>query len=131
MCLKVSIGTKKVLKTIYSSLDYLSTRLDPEELKALLRKHSEAFTDEEIVELGELYYSAKAGGSVRFDKFIEAVDRVVAGVNGSTNPSDEVKYEDKAEHFRTSGRHPLGVGRDGGTFIKYAKFRTCCIRKIK
>ena len=83
-------------------------------MKELLKKHSDAFTDSEIVELGELYYSAKAGGSVRFDKFIEAVDRVVAGVNDGK--TDEVKYEDAAEHFRTSGRHPLGVGRDGGKY---------------
>ena len=92
-----------------------------------MRKHSDAFSDEEIVELGELYYSAKAGGSVRFDKFIEAVDRVVAGVNGSTNPSDEVKYEDKAEHFRTSGRHPLGVGRDGGTLSQVCEMALCLV----
>ena len=79
--------------------------------------------------MGELYYSAKAGGSVRFDKFIEAVDRVVAGVdNNATN--DEVKYEDAAEHFRTSGRHPLGVGRDGGTYLLiFARIFICTYSK--
>jgi hypothetical protein len=90
-------------------------RLDPEELKELLRKHSNAFSDEEIMELGELYYAAKAGGSVRFDNFIVAVDRVAAGID---NHAEGTKYEDKAEHFRLGSRHPLGIGRDGGKWIR-------------
>ena len=94
--------------------------MDPDELKELLRKHGDAFTDEEIVELGDLYYSAKAGGSVRFDNFIEAVDRVAAGVD---NKIDKIKYEDASEHFRESGRHPLGVGRDGGKFGLGCRYR--------
>ncbi len=53
-----------------------TTRLDADELKELLRKHAGTFSDEEIVELGELYYAVKAGGSVPFENFIEAVDRV-------------------------------------------------------
>jgi hypothetical protein len=51
-------------------------RLDTDELKDLLRKHHSAFTDEEIIELGELYYAGKAGGSMPFQDFIEALDKV-------------------------------------------------------
>ena len=40
-------------------------RLDADELKALLRRHDDVFTDEEILELSELYYGAKAGGSCK------------------------------------------------------------------
>jgi hypothetical protein len=45
-------------------------------LKELLRKHNSAFTDEEIIEFGELYYAGKAGGSMPFQDFIEALDKV-------------------------------------------------------
>uniref|UniRef100_A0A6T6FT51 EF-hand domain-containing protein n=1 Tax=Craspedostauros australis TaxID=1486917 RepID=A0A6T6FT51_9STRA len=94
-------------------------RLDAEELKQLLHKHCDVFTDEEVVEIGELYYAAKAGGSVRFDNFIEAIDRVadrgaVSGISTSTD-------DDHTQHFRESGRHPLGIGRDGVEFINLGK----------
>jgi hypothetical protein len=39
-------------------------RIDADELKLLLKKHNSSFTDEEIVELGELYYAGKSGGAV-------------------------------------------------------------------
>ena len=91
------------------------TRLDADELKTLLRKHSNAFTDEEIVEIGELYYAAKAGGSVRFDNFIEAVDRVAAKSAGAA--AVDISMDDRASHFRDGSRHPLGIGRDGVEFF--------------
>ena len=59
---------------IYS---FLYHRIDTDELKQLLRKHNSAFTEEEIFEIGELFYAGKSGGSVSFDRFVEAVDRVV------------------------------------------------------
>jgi Alternative oxidase len=51
-------------------------RLDTEELKELLRKHNAAFTDEEIVEFGELYYAGRAGGSIPIQEFLEKLDEV-------------------------------------------------------
>lgn len=87
-------------------------RLDSDELKKLLSKHSDVFTDEEIVELGDLYYAAKAGGSVRFHNFIEAIDRVA-----EKNLSAEgVSLGDKPLHFREGSQHPLGIGREGVEF---------------
>lgn len=56
---------------------FLYHRIDTDELKQLLRKHNSAFTEEEIFEIGELFYAGKSGGSVPFDRFVEAVDRVV------------------------------------------------------
>jgi hypothetical protein len=91
---------------------YCSFRLDSDELKVLLRKYNDAFTDEEVHEIGELYYAAKAGGSVRFDKFIEAVDRVAEKAANTTGG----KLEDRVTHFMDGSRHPLGVGRDGVEF---------------
>jgi demethoxyubiquinone hydroxylase (CLK1/Coq7/Cat5 family) len=94
-------------------------RIDAGELKELLRKHHNAFTDNEIVEIGDLYYAGKAGagGSVSFDRFIEAVDRAAAL---SPNKAGW-ETEDKHPHFKDSGRHPLGVGRDGMEFYQAGK----------
>ena len=49
-------------------------RLDAEELRALLKKHRGTFTDKEVEDLGEMFYAAKAGGSVSYDRFIHALD---------------------------------------------------------
>jgi hypothetical protein len=83
----------------------------------LLRKYNDAFTDGEIHEIGELYYAAKAGGSVRFDNFIEAVDRVAE----KTANASGVKPEERAPHFLEGSRHPLGVGRHGVEFVGLGK----------
>jgi hypothetical protein len=93
-------------------------RLDAGELKELLRKHHSAFTDNEIVEIGDLYYAGKAGGSVTFDRFIEAVDRAAANVDPANLGW---RTEDKLGHFKDSGRHPLGVGREGMEFYQAGK----------
>jgi len=95
-------------------------RIDSDELKKLLEKHGgDAFTKEEIAELGDLYYAGKAGGSVRFDKFIEAIDRVAArSASVEMSPRD---VGDDGQHFRESGRHPLGIGRDGMEFVGLGK----------
>ena len=77
-------------------------RLDSDELKQLLKRHGDVFTDREIVELGELYYAAKAGGSVKFHNFIEAVDRVALKANLKEG---------------VAAAHPLGIGRDGVEFF--------------
>ena len=77
-------------------------RLDADELKRLLQKHSDVFTDKDIVDISDLYYASKAGGSTRFDNFIEAVDRAAA----KSQSSDE----DTTIHFREGDRHPLGLG---------------------
>lgn len=62
----------------------------------LLRKHSGAFTDSEVVELSELYYAAKAGGSVPFSDFIEAIDRVAERGDGT----------------KAIANHPIGIRRE-------------------
>jgi len=61
----------------HKALSWPFYRIDTEELKQLLRKHNSAFTEEEIIEIGELFYAGKSGGSVSFERFVEAVDRVV------------------------------------------------------
>lgn len=62
----------------------------------MLRKHAGAFTDAEVVELSELYYAAKAGGSVPFSDFIEAIDRVA----------------EKGEGAKSIDNNPIGIRRE-------------------
>lgn len=82
-------------------------RIDAEELKVLLHKHN-CFSDQEIVEIGELYYAGKSGGAVSIDRFIEAIDYAAANAADDKHIRDN---DEKAQHFRETARHPLGVGR--------------------
>jgi len=79
-------------------------RIDTDELKQLLHKHHAAFTDDEIVEIGELFYAGKAGESVPIESFIQAIDNAAS-------------HADDGEPVRSSGRHPLGVGRCSSEFM--------------
>lgn len=88
-------------------------RIDAEELKALLRRHSSAFTDEEIIEIGELFYASKGGESSSIESFIEAVDRAAA--------LKLKKDDDGPEHFKEGARHPLGLGTCGVEFLHTTK----------
>ena len=83
-----------------------------------MRKHKEVFSDEEIIELADLYYAAKAGGSVRFHNFIEAIDRVA---DNSKKAPEGVGMGDPPLHFRESAQHPLGIGRDGVEFFNLGR----------
>ena len=72
----------------------------------MLRKHNNAFTEDEIVEIGELFYAGKSGGSVSFDKFVQAVDRVV-----QRHESDNTDYDEQG--------NPLKLGSCGNEFLFY------------
>jgi hypothetical protein len=85
-------------------------RIDSEELKRLLYKHNRSFSEEEIHEIGELFYAGKAGQSVSFDRFIEAIDFVAAS-----------KQDKDSEHFKDGERHPLGVGRCAAEYMMSGK----------
>jgi len=73
--------SRDVVRQILDDLESVDAnsdgRIETDELKQLLRKHHSAFTEEEVFEIGEIFYAGKSGGSVPFDRFIEAVDRVV------------------------------------------------------
>jgi hypothetical protein len=96
-------------------------RLDADELKTLLRKHSAVFTDEEIVELGELYYAAKAGGSVRFDNFIEALDRVAAKGAASEVSGKNIEGLRNSWNFTGEELQPMKIGRDSMEYFGIGK----------
>lgn len=90
------------IKISESNTECLSSlRIDAEELKTLLKKHNNCFSDEEIFEIGELYYAGKGGGAVSIDRFIEAIDYAAVNANKPING-------DTAGHFK---ENPLGIGR--------------------
>lgn len=84
-------------------------RLDADELKRLLRKHNSAFTDAEIMEIGELFYAGKSGKSVSFDSFISAIDYLAAKEGDKANTHHGNGHH-IGQHFKNSDRHPLGIG---------------------
>jgi hypothetical protein len=88
---------KQILEDLRSVDVNSDGHIETEELKMLLRKHNNAFTEEEIVEIGELFYAGKSGGSVSFDKFVEAIDRLV-----EREERDDVRKDDDG--------NPLQIG---------------------
>lgn len=80
-------------------------RLDADELKTLLRKHKNTFSDSEIVELSEVYYAVKAGGSVPFANFIEAIDRVA----------------EKGEAAKKITNNPIGIRQENLEYYNIGK----------
>mmetsp|Transcript_5446 Transcript_5446/g.7884 ORF Transcript_5446/g.7884 Transcript_5446/m.7884 type:complete len:349 (-) Transcript_5446:423-1469(-) len=90
-------------------------RLDANELKRLLHKHNTVFTDSEILEIGELFYSGKSGGSVSFDRFIAAVDHVASRADKGGTDAAKGLYD--GQHFKTSERHPLGLSGCGLEYL--------------
>uniref|UniRef100_A0A7S4IFY9 Uncharacterized protein n=1 Tax=Odontella aurita TaxID=265563 RepID=A0A7S4IFY9_9STRA len=88
---------ESVVRKIYQELVYADKgadgRISDRDIKRLLYKHTSAFTDTEIVEMGELFYASKAGGTVSIEKFIEAVDYATAKKEG-----------------KVDGPNPIGIG---------------------
>jgi len=71
-----------------------------------LRKHNSAFTEEEIFEIGELFYAGKSGGSVSFERFVEAIDHVV-----QLNERKDVERDDDG--------NPLQIGSCANEYLFY------------
>eukprot|EP00986_Skeletonema_menzelii_P012863 scaffold7247_cov143-Skeletonema_menzelii.AAC.10 len=80
------------------------------ELKILLSKHATAFTDDEVVELTELFYASTGGHGVEVMRFLEALDAAIA--EKSTSGGGEMSEGERSPlveggKFKT---HPLGIG---------------------
>ncbi len=83
-------------------------KISADELEALLRKHNNTFTESEILELGELFYTSLGASSVDFDRFMIAVDAAVASGGLSAGDKNDAVVPLAAKgKFRT---HPLGIG---------------------
>jgi hypothetical protein len=59
-------------------------KMDSQELKQLLRKHKNIFTEAEILEIAELFYAGNAGKSIPFDKLLEAIDNILSSPTTET-----------------------------------------------
>ena len=84
--------------------------ISSDELKVLLSKHATSFTDDEVVELTELFYASTGGHGVEVYRFIEALDAAIA--KKSTSGGGEMSEDERSPlveggKFKT---HPLGIG---------------------
>jgi len=101
------------IKSELMAIDDGDGRINAEELKQLLKNHKATFTDREAEELGELFYSAKAGGSVSFDRFLHAIDVAL-----EEKPETQSGVDSNV-HFKTSPTaHPLGVGKCSAEYLQ-------------
>jgi hypothetical protein len=85
--------------------------IDSDELKVLLTKHATSFTDEEIVELTELFYASTGGQGVEVMRFLEAVDATLE--EKSTSGGGEMSVKEPLSPLVAEGKfrtHPLGIG---------------------
>jgi hypothetical protein len=72
-------------------------------LKNLLRKHKNAFTDEEVMIIGEMFYAGRSGAGVPIERFIEALDQVLVEQTQSDITDDP--------------KNPLNIGRCGNEYL--------------
>mmetsp|Transcript_15845 Transcript_15845/g.24676 ORF Transcript_15845/g.24676 Transcript_15845/m.24676 type:complete len:460 (+) Transcript_15845:80-1459(+) len=90
-------------------------KIDAEELKGILRKYPKIFTDQDIIEIGELFYTARGGESVSHERFMKAISNTVQG-------KDDID-EDGTQHRRKGSlSHPLGLGTCSTEYM-YGKTR--------
>lgn len=77
-------------------------RIDADELKTLLRKYNETFTDDEITELSQLYYASLGAQSVEISRFLEALDAVAD--DRSTSGGGEMQGKETIAPLATAGK---------------------------
>ena len=90
-------------------------KVDSEELKRILKKYPGAFKDEEIVEIGELFYTARGGESVSHERFMKAISNAVYD-------TPDVAEEGGQHRRMGSISHPLGLGTCSTEYM-YGKTR--------
>ena len=98
------------IKSDLQSVDFdKNGKIDAHELRELLKKHNSTFTDEEIVELSELFYASRGAGAVPVEEFLAALDGAAANKDGNKGLL--------GKEFKT---HPLGIGTCASEYM-YAK----------
>jgi hypothetical protein len=70
-------------------------RIDFEELKLILRKYEHRFSDEEIEEVGEIFFVGKSGESVRHTQFLRGLQHTATKGNPDDNPLELENIGDK------------------------------------
>jgi len=96
-------------------------RIDADELKALLRKYNESFTDDEITDLSQLYYASLGAQSVEISRFLEALDAVAD--DRSTSGGREMQAKESIDPLATAGKVRSNKKRIANS--KYSFVREC------
>lgn len=96
--------------------------ISSDELKVLLSKHATSFTDDEVVELTELFYASTGGKGVEIYRFLEALDAAIE--HKSTSGGGEMSEDERSPlveggKFKT---HPLGIGTCASEYSEL-----CCV----
>lgn len=90
-------------------------RIDSEELKLILKKYPGTFGDADVINIGELFYTARGGESVSHERFMSAISNAI-------HAETELK-EDGTQHRRKGNlSHPLGLGTCSTEYM-YGKTR--------
>jgi hypothetical protein len=102
-----NIEIAKIIRSIKADLTEADInkdgRIDAEELKLILKKYPAVFTDHDIMEIGELFYTARGGESVSHERFMKAINHAVNG-------AEEIDEESVIHRRTSSSSHPLGLG---------------------
>lgn len=80
-------------------------RIDADELKILLRKHNTSFSESEILELSELFYTSLGASAVDIHRFVDALD--AAAVENESGSGRELSPLAAKGKYKT---HSLGIG---------------------
>ena len=92
---------REQIKIDLASVDFDNNgKIDADELRVLLKKHA-TFSDEEIVELSELFYASRGAEGLPLEKFLNALDQAAKGREDGRGALGLGK------EFKT---HPLGIG---------------------
>lgn len=91
-------------------------KIDSEELQTALRNVG-GFTDREILEIGDLFYAARAGAPATHEDFLKGVAHILRqndGIDKSSDESleDDIEKSNASSHRKlsTNSDHPLGLG---------------------
>jgi hypothetical protein len=71
------------IKKDFKSVDFNKDgRISSDELKALLQKYDNVFTESEVLEISELFYVGNAGRPIPFENLIQAIDDTLSTKGG-------------------------------------------------
>lgn len=88
-------------------------RIDAEELKIILKKYPDTFSDIDVVKITDLFFVAKGGESVSHEQFINAI---------SVAMGNDLHDKEQGGDEQGFGGYPLGLGRCGAEYT-YGKIR--------
>lgn len=108
---KITPALREAIIADLKSVDFDGNgRIDADELQVLLGRYNETFSESEILELCEIFYTSTGAASVEIYRFMEALDaaaedRSTSG-GGETDGGEATPLAVKGA-FKT---HPLGIG---------------------